>query len=64
MPECEWFPLTASFAPSLVAARRGTPAMEDWQRSAPRDAYHSLTWQVRDLGQVADVIAYLKSLER
>ena len=32
----------------------GSPAMEDWHRSAPQDAYHSLTWQVRDLGQVAD----------
>ena len=32
----------------------GSAAMEDWQRCAPQDAYHSLTWQVRDLGQVAD----------
>jgi catechol 2,3-dioxygenase-like lactoylglutathione lyase family enzyme len=34
--------------------KEGTPAMDDWQRQAPDDTYHSLTWQVRDLDQVAD----------
>jgi hypothetical protein len=32
----------------------GSPVMEDWERSAPEDTYHSLTWRVRDLDQVAD----------
>jgi catechol 2,3-dioxygenase-like lactoylglutathione lyase family enzyme len=32
----------------------GSPAMEDWQKNAPEDTYHSLTWRVRDLAQVAD----------
>jgi hypothetical protein len=32
----------------------GSPVMEDWKRRAPEDTYHSLTWQVRDLDQVAD----------
>jgi hypothetical protein len=31
----------------------GSPAMEDWQRNAPEDTYHSLTWRVRDLASVA-----------
>ena len=31
----------------------GTPAMRDWQKHAPADAYHALTWKVRDLDQVA-----------
>jgi len=31
-----------------------SPAMKDWQRSAPEDTYHALTWQVGDLDQVAD----------
>jgi hypothetical protein len=32
----------------------GSPAMEDWLRSAPLDTYSSLTWKVRDLDRVAD----------
>jgi catechol 2,3-dioxygenase-like lactoylglutathione lyase family enzyme len=32
----------------------GSPAMDDWQARAPRDTYHSLTWKVKDLAQVAD----------
>jgi catechol 2,3-dioxygenase-like lactoylglutathione lyase family enzyme len=32
----------------------GSPAMDDWVASAPRDTYHSLTWKVKDLAQVAD----------
>jgi catechol 2,3-dioxygenase-like lactoylglutathione lyase family enzyme len=31
-----------------------SPATADWQRNAPDDTYHSLTWQVRDLDQVAE----------
>ena len=31
----------------------GSPAMEDWQRHAPDDAYHALTWKVRDLDRAA-----------
>jgi hypothetical protein len=31
----------------------GSPAMRDWQRHAPEDAYHALTWKVRDLDQAA-----------
>jgi catechol 2,3-dioxygenase-like lactoylglutathione lyase family enzyme len=31
-----------------------SPAMADWQRAAPDDTYHSLTWQVRDLERVAE----------
>jgi catechol 2,3-dioxygenase-like lactoylglutathione lyase family enzyme len=31
----------------------GSPAMQDWQRHAPDDAYHALTWKVRDLDQAA-----------
>jgi hypothetical protein len=31
----------------------GSPAMQDWQRHAPDDAYHALTWKVRDLHQAA-----------
>jgi hypothetical protein len=31
----------------------GSPAFEEWQRDAPLDTYSSLTWKVRDLGQVA-----------
>jgi catechol 2,3-dioxygenase-like lactoylglutathione lyase family enzyme len=31
----------------------GSPAMRDWQKHAPADAYHALTWKVRDLDQVA-----------
>jgi hypothetical protein len=31
-----------------------SPAMEDWLTRAPDDTHYSLTWQVRDLDQVAD----------
>jgi hypothetical protein len=31
-----------------------SPAAADWQKNAPDDTYHSLTWQVRDLDQVAE----------
>ncbi len=31
----------------------GSPAMRDWQRHAPEDAYHALTWKVRDLDRAA-----------
>jgi hypothetical protein len=31
----------------------GSPAMFDWQQHAPDDAYHALTWKVRDLDQAA-----------
>jgi len=31
----------------------GSPAMQDWQAHAPDDAYHALTWKVRDLDQAA-----------
>ena len=27
--------------------------MQDWQAHAPDDAYHALTWKVRDLDQAA-----------
>ncbi len=36
----------------------GSPGAEDWKGDEPKDLYHSLTWQVRDLDQVAD---HLKS---
>lgn len=29
----------------------GSAAMDDWRRHAPDDAYHAITWQVRDLDQ-------------
>jgi hypothetical protein len=32
----------------------GSPAMDDWQRHAPDDTYHALTWHVRDIDQVGD----------
>jgi catechol 2,3-dioxygenase-like lactoylglutathione lyase family enzyme len=31
----------------------GSPAMRDWQSRAPDDAYHALTWKVRDVDQAA-----------
>jgi catechol 2,3-dioxygenase-like lactoylglutathione lyase family enzyme len=31
----------------------GSPAMLDWRQHAPDDAYHALTWKVRDLDQAA-----------
>ena len=36
----------------------GSPGAEDWKGDDPRDIYHSLTWQVRDLNQAA---SHLKS---
>jgi catechol 2,3-dioxygenase-like lactoylglutathione lyase family enzyme len=35
------------------SSRAGSPGAEGWSRDNPRDTYHSLTWQVRDLDQVA-----------
>ena len=32
---------------------QGSPAMQDWQTHAPEDAYHALTWKVRDLDRAA-----------
>ena len=36
-----------------IPTREGSYAMEDWERNAPDDTYHSLTWKVKDLDQVA-----------
>ncbi len=36
----------------------GSPGAEGWKGDDPKDTYHSLTWQVRDLDQVA---GHLKS---
>jgi catechol 2,3-dioxygenase-like lactoylglutathione lyase family enzyme len=39
------------FATPTIA---GTPAMDDWQRRAPRDVYHALTWKVASLERTKD----------
>jgi hypothetical protein len=36
----------------------GSPGAEGWKDDGTKDIYHSLTWQVRDLDQVA---SHLKS---
>jgi len=36
-----------------IPVDEGSPAMEDWHRHAPDDAYHALTWKVRDLDEAA-----------
>ena len=32
----------------------GTPAYEDWQRTAPEDSYHTITFKVADLDRVRE----------
>jgi catechol 2,3-dioxygenase-like lactoylglutathione lyase family enzyme len=37
-----------------VPLEEGSPAMEEWRRSASQDTYSSLTWKVGDLDRVVD----------
>lgn len=48
-----WISLADQVLQLARPLEEGSPAMEDWRRRDPDDSYYSLTWQVRDLDQVA-----------